>query len=155
MPTARQSRHRHIDRCLEITIDNLNRLSLQESPLVDSEEVLSIVFLCDLIDKRFGTSKDAYRASGSLRLGIPRPLQTRMLRDGWCKNDVYRLSHQLDLSSLYLANNLDRPSHRFVTKIAPLDCVLNLRSMKRNILLITIQRAVMENVCMWECRRTS
>jgi hypothetical protein len=119
---ARQSRRRHIDRCLEITIDNLNRLSLQDSPLIGSEEILSIAFLCDVIEKGFGTSKDAYRASGSLHLGISRPLQTRMLGDGWCKNDVYRLSHQLDLSSFYLASNLDRPEPQVCHK----DCTTRL-----------------------------
>lgn len=119
---ARQSRHRHIDRCLGITIDTLNRLSLQDSPAIDSEEVLSITFLCGVIEKSSGTSKDAYRTSGSLHLGISRPLQTTMLRDKWCKNDVYRLSNQLDLSSLYLASNLDRPEPQVCHK----DCTTRL-----------------------------
>jgi hypothetical protein len=106
---ARQTPRKHVDACLEIAIDTINGLSIRNSSLVESNEVLSIAFLCDLIEKDLGIQKDAYRASGSLHLGISRPLQTRMLRDKWCKNDVHRLAHQLDLSSLYLASNLDMP----------------------------------------------
>lgn len=123
LPSAtQQTRREHIDKCLKIAIDTVNSLSIQNSPLIESNEVLSIAFLCDLIEKSFGTEKEAYRASGSLHLGVSRPLQTKMLTHGWCKNDVHRLAHQLDLSSLYLASNLDRPEREVCHK----DCTTRL-----------------------------
>jgi hypothetical protein len=111
---AGQIRREHIDACLNIAIDTVNSLSLRNSPLIESNEVLSIAILCDLIQKSFGTRRGAYRASGSLDLGVSQPLKTRMLGDGWCKNDVHRLAHQLDLSSFYLASNLERPEAEVV-----------------------------------------
>src|SRR5205085_2408368 len=90
-------------------VNQLNALSLQNSPLIESGTVLAIACLADVIEKSFGTRQDAYRASGGWHLGVSRAIQKQMLTDGWCKNDVHRLSHQLDLASLYLASCLDRP----------------------------------------------
>lgn len=98
-----------IQQTLQIAIDMVNSLSLQKSPLSETDDFIVIVTLCDTIHKSFGTQIDSYRASGTLDLGVYQPLQKRMLSDGWCKRDVHRLSHQLDLASLYLASNLNVP----------------------------------------------
>jgi hypothetical protein len=102
-------RSRHIEKCLEVTMRELNGLSIENSPLIESDTILPIAFLADVIEKSLGTERDVYRGSGSLHLGVSRVTQAQMLRDGWCMSDVHRLSHQLDLASLYLASNLDRP----------------------------------------------
>lgn len=106
---ACDSHFQHIENCTGIAADVLNGLSLRNCPVVESNEVLAIAVLCDLIIKEFGTVDNAYRASGRLHLGLSKRLQVQMRQDGWCPTDVHRLAHQLDLSSLYYASNLDRP----------------------------------------------
>ena len=108
-PDTQRSSRRHAAECLKRAAAFLNELSLRSSALVQSAEILSIALLCDLVEKSFGTDLGAFGASGSLRLGVSEYLQSIMVNDGWCRNDIYRLSYQLDLPSLYLASNLEMP----------------------------------------------
>lgn len=99
----------HIKECLKVTMDVINQLSILRSTLLESPIVFSVVLLYDLIEKNLGIKDDAYRSAGGLHLNASIYLQSRMLNDGWCRNDVCRLSSQLDLSALFLASYLERP----------------------------------------------
>jgi hypothetical protein len=103
------SQLKHIKSCLAFAEKIINLLSLSESSLKQSVDLLAIAVLYDTIEKSLGVKKDAYRAGGRLALGAGEYLQTRMLDDGWCTHDIHRVAHQFDLPSLYLSSNLDRP----------------------------------------------
>jgi len=94
---------------MEFAEQIINLLSLSDSTLKQSIDLLAIAVLYDAIDKSLGTKMDAYRAGGRLAMGAGKYLQTRMLDDGWCRHDIHRVAHQFDLPTLYLASNLDRP----------------------------------------------
>lgn len=101
--------YNHTKKCLKVATDVINQLSILRSTLFKSSVILSVVLLCDLIEKNLGTNDDAFRSAGSLHLNASDYLQSRMLNDGWCRNDVCRLSSQLDSSALFLASHLERP----------------------------------------------
>lgn len=103
------SQMKHVKSCLAIAVQIINLLSLTDSSLKQSVDLLAIAVLYDAIEKNLGTKRDAYRAGGMLALGAGEYLQTRMLDDGWCRHDIHRVAHQFDLPSLYLSSNLERP----------------------------------------------
>lgn len=113
-----------IHSALQISADIVNKLSIQDHPLAMSGELLVIAILSDTIHKSFAPTIDVYRPSGLLDLSVSKPIQKRMVEDGWCKRDVYRLSHQLDLESFYLASSLDPPeAHVSHSHCTELECI--------------------------------
>lgn len=98
----------HLVECLNVAHSVLAKLAIEKVPYLSSPVILGIANLCDFVKKTMLIDEGRQQCS-FLTPEATVFIQNAMLKQGWCRTDVQRLSSNLDIASLFLVASQPRP----------------------------------------------